>query len=279
MKFTKQTQALRLVRQHNGQTADQDERDTDLLLGALYQALAQREKRKRPEGDKCFYHPAFSNTDHSLERLTQVLACRRAARICLAGPPGTGKTRFAQHLAVQLQRPLMVENASNLRDISIEGVGQSWVDAVAEARRRNAVLVIDNADNLLADLFHTQYQMDGYEGILVLAVQSREPLSARVRRYFDFHVCFNFLNPEQTWMLFNHLLGRCDQEGGVLALSKNMRSALDQLNQLTPADFRRVEQQYQLSGQRLTPEGLLLGLQQEHAKKTHRQFNVTGCIK
>ncbi|MDF6412008.1 AAA family ATPase, partial [Escherichia coli] len=46
-------------------------------------------------------------TRFSVERIIEALRARRRGTLCFYGPPGTGKTVLAEHIAAQLDMPLM----------------------------------------------------------------------------------------------------------------------------------------------------------------------------
>ncbi|MGY4395620.1 transitional endoplasmic reticulum ATPase [Sphingomonas sp. UYAg733] len=71
--------------------------------------------------------------------------------LLLTGPPGTGKTALADHLARMLDRPLVTKRASDLLSAYVGETEARIARAFAEARQRGAVLFFDEADSLLFD--------------------------------------------------------------------------------------------------------------------------------
>ncbi|WP_294211953.1 AAA family ATPase [uncultured Sphingomonas sp.] len=92
-------------------------------------------------------------TDRPVDRLFAAMAGGGGSDVSLllTGPPGTGKTAFAHHLARALDRPLLVKRASDLLSKWVGETEAQIADAFAEARRREAVLLFDEADSLLFD--------------------------------------------------------------------------------------------------------------------------------
>jgi len=71
--------------------------------------------------------------------------------LLMTGPPGTGKTALAHHLARRLDRPLLVKRASDLLSKWIGETEQQIAGAFAEAAESGSVLLFDEVDSLLFD--------------------------------------------------------------------------------------------------------------------------------
>jgi SpoVK/Ycf46/Vps4 family AAA+-type ATPase len=71
--------------------------------------------------------------------------------LLLTGPPGTGKTALAHHLAVALDRPLLMKRASDLLSKWVGETEQRIAEAFEEAEREEAVLLFDEVDSMLFD--------------------------------------------------------------------------------------------------------------------------------
>jgi transitional endoplasmic reticulum ATPase len=76
------------------------------------------------------------------ERLAQP-ATSHAWSLCLSGPPGTGKSEFARHLARHLALPVLQKRASDLLSMFVGGSEKAIAEAFREARDRGALLLID----------------------------------------------------------------------------------------------------------------------------------------
>lgn len=68
-----------------------------------------------------------------IPRIVEALRRRTHGTVCFHGPPGTGKTALAEHLAQALERPLMIRQAS---DLMSKYVGET--EPVRRPRRRGA---------------------------------------------------------------------------------------------------------------------------------------------
>jgi SpoVK/Ycf46/Vps4 family AAA+-type ATPase len=106
------------------------------------------------ESDDSDFDPALVQCDVDLSRLAERLARPGASRqwsLCISGPTGTGKTQFVRHLAGRLGMEVMPQRASDLLSMWVGGSEKQIAGAFQAARARNALLVIDEADSLLAD--------------------------------------------------------------------------------------------------------------------------------
>ena len=283
-------QAARVVKHSGYRKAERIESEIDGILASLYQALGYREHKKSSKVKVPYYNPAFSNTDFSLDKLTHGLKRSRLGRICLYGPPGTGKSGYATYLAKSLEMPLIAKKASDLLDKYLGGTEKALAEAFEEAKQRSGILLIDEADSFLTPRTQAEHswevshvnellvQMEQYQGILLMSTNYMEHLDSAALRRFDFKIRFNYLTPDQCWMMFNNQLGRAKQHQFAVTDVEKCKSVLIKLHQLTPGDFATVERHHRVMGEELTPASLLAGLQREHDIKTSSQSRAIGFM-
>ena len=100
------------------------------------------------------YDPALVNADTDLQALADTL-CRagapRAISLLLSGPPGTGKSAWARHLAERMGMEVLEKRASDLLGPYVGQTEAAIAAAFAEARETGAFLIFDEADSLLGD--------------------------------------------------------------------------------------------------------------------------------
>jgi len=195
-----------------------------------------------PEVDS-LYDPVFSNADRDLADLTTRLTrsgAPRAVSLLLSGPPGTGKSAYARHLAGRMGLEVLQKRGS---DIFAPYVGETEANiaaAFAEARSTGAFLLFDEVDSLLFDRSNAVRGWELAQVNEMLTWMEQHPLpfacttnlaerldKASLRRFL-IRLNFDFLRPDQAASLFRRSF---DQEPPV---------ALARLDRLTPADFRRI---------------------------------------
>jgi SpoVK/Ycf46/Vps4 family AAA+-type ATPase len=83
--------------------------------------------------------------------------------------------------------------------------------------------------------------------------------SAAMRR-FDLKLEFKSLKPEQAWRMFSSLL----EAKGISSIDKEYAiKNLNELNLLTPGDFSTAIRRFEIGGQELNTENLIMALNQE----------------
>lgn len=201
------------------------------------------------------YDPRYLNTDVPIPKLIAALQRRPHGVFCFYGPAGTGKSELARHLADQLEKPLLVKRASDLLDMYIGQTEQRIAAMFNEARQRDAVLVLDEADSFLRDRRSARQswevtqvnelltQIEAFEGIFIATTNLMNTLDAASLRRFPWKVRFDYLKPAQRWTLFAQELVRL---GGELAEAEEYKAEVWRLEQLTPGDFAAVVRQYEL---------------------------------
>ncbi|MFC4352255.1 AAA family ATPase [Fodinicurvata halophila] len=201
-----------------------------------------------------------------LERLAQ--GERRDISFCLYGHPGTGKTELAHLLAETLGMDVLEKRASDLLGPYVGQTEASIASAFAEARERDAVLVFDEADSLLAERSQAHRQFEITQVNEMLSQMERHPLpficttnlmeridQASLRR-FTFKLKFNYLTESMVLVAFR----------GFYQMEPPER--LRTLRNLTPADFALVRHKANVLGTRNDHQALVQMLQEEAEAKS-----------
>ncbi|MEA1676524.1 AAA family ATPase [Nitrospirillum sp. BR 11163] len=163
--------------------------------------------------------------------------------LLLTGPPGTGKTALAHHLARALDRPLVVKRASDLLSRWVGGTEAAIARAFGEARERGHVLLFDEVDSLLFDRGSATNSWEAGQVNEMLTWLDRHPLpviaatnhahrldTAALRR-FVFKIDLAPLGPSRAAMAFQRFFGMPSPAG------------IAELGHLTPGDFAAVRRQ------------------------------------
>lgn len=97
------------------------------------------------------YSPDNLNAGLDLGQLVEGVCEAGVARLCLYGPPGSGKTAFGHHLAREIDRPLLVRRVSDILGSLVGETERNIALAFEQARDEGAVLLLDEADAFLMD--------------------------------------------------------------------------------------------------------------------------------
>jgi SpoVK/Ycf46/Vps4 family AAA+-type ATPase len=241
----------------------------DLALGRRPDAL------QRPSVTQYSLDMLNVECRYELPRIVSALKARGHGCLCFHGAPGTGKTALAEHMAQQLERPLMVRRASDLMSKFVGETEQQMAAMFREAEAEKAVLLLDEADSFLQDRRGAQrtYEvtevnemlqgMERYAGIFICTTNLMDSIDQAALRRFTFKIHFKPLTREQRERMFVvEALG-----GEAAVLTDAWRSRLARLEQLCPGDFAAVKRQVEILAETLAPDEFLAQLEAEHRIK------------
>jgi SpoVK/Ycf46/Vps4 family AAA+-type ATPase len=223
---------------------------------------------------------------YEIPRLVEALKTRGHGSLCFYGPPGSGKTALAEHLAQALGRPLLVRQASDLLSKYLGETEQNMAAMFREAESEGAVLLLDEADSFLQDRRTSQrsYEvsevnemlqgMERFRGIFVCTTNVMDRLDPAALRRFSFKIRFGPLTAAQRETVF---LTESGMAPG--ALPQPLATRLAALDQLCLGDFAAVLRQADILGETLDPLALLEQLEAEHRIKPEvRERRAMGFV-
>jgi SpoVK/Ycf46/Vps4 family AAA+-type ATPase len=163
--------------------------------------------------------PLLQNFDAKL-RQGKESGTRENLSMLLFGPPGTGKTAFANHVARDiLHRDILVKRASDILGGFVGETEQNIRDIFREAEKNNAILFIDEADSFLEARDAAQHrwevsqvneficQMDAFTGLFIAATNFERTLDKAIRRRFQLKLGFECLEKAQVKKIWSEFFG------------------------------------------------------------------------
>jgi SpoVK/Ycf46/Vps4 family AAA+-type ATPase len=235
------------------------------------------------------YDLGLVNTESRFEvpKIVEALRRKTYGTLCFHGPPGTGKTALAEHIAHELQRPLMIRQASDIMSKYVGETEQNMAKMFDEAQTENAVLLLDEADSFLRSrrMAERNYEvsevnemlqgMERFSGVFICTTNLFQDLDEAALRRFTFKVQFKPLTAEQRERMFVAEA----LEGDAALLTSEHSSRLAQLGSLAPGDFASVKRQVDVLGESFTPDEFLSQLEAEHRVKPEvRQQRGMGFL-
>jgi len=212
------------------------------------------------------YDPALSRADVDLPALVARLSrpgAPRAVSLLLSGPPGTGKSAFARHLAEAMGLQVLHKRGSDIFGSFVGETERNIAAAFAEAREEQKFLIFDEADSLLAgrDRAVRNWEVSQVNEMLTWMESHPQPfacttnlpdgLDAASLRRFLIRVNFDHLAPAQSARLFRNAFGVEPPE------------PLVWLDRLTPADFTRIARRLAVLGETPSEHRLVALLEAE----------------
>ena len=200
---------------------------------------------------QALYDPAFISADYDIDKLISGLANSPNARVCLFGPPGTGKTAVCHYASRELDMPLHSHKVSDLMSKWVGETEEKIARAFEAAEADGAILLIDEVDSFLMDRTKSTAnweatmvnemltQMESFSGIFFASTNLMDNLDKASLRRFDAKIRFNFLNAAQS----ENLLKKYCKQLKLRLLAKSIKQ-IRALNVLTPGDFAAVGRQH-----------------------------------
>ncbi len=256
-------------------------KEVELILDAIQGAYTNGKTIKLEKKDNNIeFNPKILNTDTDLRLLTnRIIELKRLDfSLCLYGVSGTGKSFFAEHLGEKLGIPVLKKKCSDLLNKYVGGTEENIAEAFEEARRKEALLIFDEADSFLQsrnNAFNswevTQVnemltQMEKHKYPFVCTTNLMDRIDKAALRRFTFKVKYDYMTDEQRGICFKHFFGI---DGG---------EVLNELHFLTPGDFKVVKDKAEILGVLDDKNELIKMLKQEMANKNEIEVKKIGFI-
>jgi SpoVK/Ycf46/Vps4 family AAA+-type ATPase len=221
------------------------------------------------------YRAECVQSDTDLLALADGLRGVGSARICLFGPPGTGKTEWAKFMAEHIGRPLHIRCGADLLGAYVGETEKRIRRAFRDAETEEAVLLVDEADSFLRDrgAAHQGWEvsmanqfltsLEAFQGICVVSTNAMERLDPASARRFDFKVNFSWLTPEQNQIMFEGMLEELNIANDDARALVRVRRA----GALTPGDYAAVARQNRVLRQLTCPSAVADALEKEMSFK------------
>ena len=188
------------------------------------------------------------NTDLDMDNLTEKIkkAGKLNFSLCLYGEPGTGKSLYARYLADKIGVEVVMKKASDLMSCYVGGTEKNIARAFSEAKDKEAMLIIDEADSFLQNRnnAHRSWEvtqvnemltcMESHQYPFVCTTNLINSLDEASLRRFTFKVKFDFLKQEQVNSAIEHFFG--------------IKDANVNIKGLTAGDFATVKKKIEFLG-------------------------------
>jgi transitional endoplasmic reticulum ATPase len=264
--------ALRVARLSEGGEADAEQAAQTLLS-----ALNNGQMLRFPQDNAEALDLALYDTDQNIQSLCDRLSHPETPddfSLLLTGPPGTGKTALAHHLAYRLDRPLIVKRASDLLSKWVGGTEKQIAGAFEEALERQGVLLFDEVDSLLLDRSAARQSWEVTQVNELLTCFDRHPLpfiaatnyasklDAAALRRFVFKLDFRPLNSAKLNDAYRRFF------------KQEAPNTLQHLEGLTPGDFAVVARQLRYIKGEVQSADIMKNLEAELAAKPYHSAKI-----
>ncbi|WP_348727860.1 ATP-binding protein [Rheinheimera texasensis] len=221
------------------------------------------------------FDPTLLNIKQGNEQLAQIRHAVKkghSVRVLLCGPPGTGKTALAYHMAEQFDYAIKRVKCSDVLSKYVGDSEKNVAELFQQAHKDKQILLLDEVDSLLTsrDRLHNQHelqlvselltQLECFTQPLFAATNFDQSLDRAVLRRFDFKLECDYLTAEQAITLYKRVLS-------VKTLSADERDRLTALKYLTPGDFAILARRLNFDTSSNPRHSALLLLKDENQRK------------
>lgn len=243
-------------------------------LQVMGEGTPQRILKPKKKSDFPAFRTEWLTTRPTLRNVERLVRKEDTARICLYGPPGAGKTAYAEALAKRLKKPFMLQSASDLLDMFVGGTEKNIAEMFDKAERSGAVLLLDEADTFLYNrnmarqswelsaINEFMVRLERFEGVFLATTNRFDSFDKAILRRFQLKVSFDYLSAQQIRAIIKSCVVDA-QEADALSADD-----LQNLNYLTPGVIRAAVQNLRMRGFKPRTRRLLDALVEEQRQQT-----------
>lgn len=269
--------ARRVLEHTEPADADAAARIAEQVLSGCVSLTSQGGRLRKETVDVASYRLGYLNADCNLRALSAGIVRAGQGRICLAGPPGTGKSVYARYLAHRLGRHLLVRRSSDLLGMFVGQTEERIARAFAKAERDGAVLLIDEIEGFMQSRAGADHswqitqvnemltQLESYQGVFIATTNLVHTFDVAAQRRFDAFVQFDYLRSTQALVLLRDMIARTTGERPTL--DQTQRRRLAAVPNLTPGDFAAVSRRAKLFGRLADIDWWIAALERDAAAK------------
>lgn len=201
------------------------------------------------------FRPEWCHASADLNVIAAGIAASGAGRLCLHGPPGTGKTAFGHWLAERLDRRVLLKRASDLDSPFVGEMERNLAKAFEEAAAEDAVLQIDEVDSFLRHRADAQRswevsrvnefltQLESFDGVFVASTNLVDAIDPAAMRRFDHMILFGFVRADQALVMVRHFLDQL----GIRCGEGTLRSAVADFETFVPGDLATLARRHRIT--------------------------------
>jgi SpoVK/Ycf46/Vps4 family AAA+-type ATPase len=210
-----------------------------------------------------------------------------------SGPPGTGKTQFAAHIAERANLELLYRTAADINSMWFGETERNVTKLFENCDTTRQMIFLDEADTLLmartsdanrperATTAEFLRRLEAFKGIFVCATNHSDILDPALMRRFVFRLSFLPLTSSQRTRMFAEVAlnqAASIDDGPLPALDAATKYQLGKLDRLTAGDFANVKKRFTMLSKTATDQDWLSELEQEQAAKGERVNTPMGFV-
>ena len=219
------------------------------------------------------------NSKFTPQQVVDALKKKQKGTLLFHGIPGGGKTQFAEYLAIELDKPLLLKRASDILSKWVGENEQNIAEMFVEAEENGAILFIDESDSFLRDRSVARAEwsvtmvnellqhLERADGIVICATNLMDDIDTAAMRRFTFKFEFKALRPDQAWHMLVTEAGVDEKALGEEEIER-LQTRLRKIKDLAVGDFATVKRMSLiLDEEKLSTDDWLDQLEQEAKDK------------